>query len=371
MRLVATTQVPTGALLAREIFGSRSNAIPLLRAGVAITEEYRRALIEAGIHAVYVDDQMSQGIEPTPIISDETRREATRTVSQAFDVARERFAAGERLAPATLDQLSRVSASIAAEIESSGHVALALSDLSGAEAYTHQHSIDVAALGLLLGQRLMRRHGWLNWRGERTYTGVEARLVKLGLGLLLHDIGKLAIPAEILNKPGKLDPDEWELMKSHPLVGVEMLSSQTISALVKIVVRSHHERWDGTGYPDGRQADQIDQLARIASVADVYDAVTSERVYAPARPASVGVEIIGAGAGSAFDALVVEVFRELVAPYPPGTMVELSDGRRGIVAEVQPPHLDRPLVRIVDGASAQGEADLSREQGLRVTATVV
>ena len=346
MRLVATRRIPEGATLARDVLTGRADAIPLLRAGTKLSDRFVDGLRKAGIHAVYIDDALGEGIDVAAPISDETRREATKAVSQAFDGLQTGRAPNGRLPDSALDELKRVAAMMAAEIETSSEVALALGDLSSADFYTHQHSVDVAALGLLLGQRLMRKHGWIDYMGRRTWRNTEPRLAKLGLGLLLHDIGKMTIPVEILNKPGKLEPAEWELMKTHPVAGVELLTSDLISPLVKVVVRSHHERWDGAGYPDGKKGEDINQLARIASVADVYDAVTSERVYARAQPPHVGVAVIRDEAGTAFDPLVAEVFRELVAPFPPGSEVKLSDGRRGVVASVPEHALDRPVVRV-------------------------
>ena len=163
---------------------------------------------------------------------------------------------------------------------------------------------------------------------------MEERLSTLGLGLLLHDIGKLAIPLGILNKPGKLTPEEWGIMKSHPRAGVDMLDGSHWSPLIKSVVLRHHERWNGSGYPDGKAGGEIHQMARIAAVADVYDAITSERLYAPARPAADGVRAIIDGMGTLFDPEVVDAFCKVVAPFPAGTSVEFTDGRKGIVVSV-------------------------------------
>jgi HD-GYP domain-containing protein (c-di-GMP phosphodiesterase class II) len=188
------------------------------------------------------------------------------------------------------------------------------------------------------------------------FTGIDERLTNLGVGLLLHDIGKLVVPSPVLRKNGPLEPDEWELMRQHPVAGVELLPGHAISSLAKSVVRSHHERWDGSGYPEGRVGSRIAQFARIASVADVYDAVTSARPYRAAAPAHVGYQVIVEGAGRAFDPEVVEAFRKLVAPYPAGTEVELADGSRGIVASVPSEAPDEPTVRIThrpDGSQAE------------------
>ena len=144
---------------------------------------------------------------------------------------------------------------IARDVEDNADVAVALDDLASADGYTLQHSIDVAAIGMLVGPAsCSARAAGSTTSGERTSSAATAGSLALGLGLLLHDIGKLIIPIDVLNKPGKLDEAEWELMRAHPRAGVEMLRSDLISPLVKVVVRSHHERWDGGGYPDGLPA---------------------------------------------------------------------------------------------------------------------
>jgi HD-GYP domain-containing protein (c-di-GMP phosphodiesterase class II) len=346
MRLIATRRLEPGSVLGRDVMDGRPGAIPLLRAGVSLTERHRNALLSAGVHAVYIDDALSEGIDVREVVDPETRRQATEAVSKAFDGARDCLSSGRGIPDALLGNLQRVAEMIARDVEDNADVAVALDDLAAADGYTLQHSIDVAAIGMLIGQKLFRESGWVDHLGRRTWERRDRRLARLGLGLLLHDIGKLIIPADVLNKPGKLDDPEWELMRAHPRAGVEMLRSDLISPLVKVVVRSHHERWDGGGYPDGLAAADIHQLARVAATADVYDAVTSERVYASARPPDVGVQIVLEGSGRAFDPDVVDVFRRVVAPYPPGVEVKLSDGRRGVVASVPPDRLEHPVVRV-------------------------
>jgi HD-GYP domain-containing protein (c-di-GMP phosphodiesterase class II) len=340
-------RVPDGAELARDVLSGRSDGVPLLRAGTTLTERYRQGLTRSGVHAIYIHDELTDGIDPKQIISPETRAAAASAVGKAFEGAKDAFSTGRPLTSEMLGELDKIAARMAHEIDQTGDIALALADLSSADGYTLQHSVDVAALGLLIGQRIYRQRGYVDYRGRRTFEKVDQRLTRLGLGLLLHDIGKLAVPSEIVNKPGRLEPHEWEIMKTHPVAGVELLRSDLISPLVKVVVRSHHERWDGTGYPDGRAGLDIHELARIAAVADVYDAVTSERAYARAQPAHVGVRIIRAGAGSHFDPELVEAFSKIVAPFPAGDPVELSDGRGGVVASVPESDIDRPVVRIL------------------------
>src|SRR3954447_14201579 len=346
MRLMATRRLEPGIVLRRDVFDGRSSAIPLLRKGVELAERPRAALLGVGVHAVYIEDALSEGIEIGQAVDPETRRRATVAVSKAFETCKESLSNGSGVPEQVVNDLQKVAEMIARDIEDNGDMAVALDDLAAADGYTLQHSIDVAAVGMLIGQKLFRERGWIDHTGRRTYERRDRRLARLGLGLLLHDVGKLVIPEDILNKPGQLDEAEWELMRQHPRAGVEMLRSDLISPLVKVVVRSHHERWDGGGYPDGLAGEEIHQLARVAAPADVFDAVTSERVYASARPPDVGVQIVLDGAGRAFDPDVVDIFRRVVTPYPPGVEIELGDGRRGVVVSVPQDNLTRPLVRI-------------------------
>lgn len=344
----------------------RADGVPLLRAGVVLTPRYRELLVRAGISAIYVEDEESDGIAVEQIIDDRSREVATRAVASAYATVRAGMSRGRTLTPDAVKELESIVKQILEQIQSSGGVAMALADLSSADGYTFQHSIDVTALGLLIGYRYFSEFGWVDFRGDRHYDRLDVRLSLLGLGLLLHDIGKLAIPHGILTKPGQLTAEEWAIMRTHPRAGVDMLDGDRWSPLVKAVVLRHHERWDGSGYPNGKAGDAIHPMARIAAVADVYDAITSERAYAPARPACEGVRAILEGSGTLFDPDVVNAFRRVVAPFPAGTEVELTDGRQGIVASVPEEAIDRPVVRIIAGGVKGVEVALADEPGLGV-----
>jgi HD domain len=231
-----------------------------------------------------VEDPESEGIQPVELLSEPVRVETATKVVSALDEARAAIGDNQRLAHDVLADLRGVVDLIAASIADSPDAALFLGDLAGADQYTHRHSVNVTALGLLLGRAYWRTEGWVDFRGRRRWDRIDDRLAKLGMGLLLYDIGKMVVPAEVLDKPGKLDSDEWALMKTHPDAGVALLDSTTISPLVRSVVRDHHERYDGSGYPRGIAGELIGEFPRLAAVADVYDAITSQRPYAPAEP---------------------------------------------------------------------------------------
>jgi HD-GYP domain-containing protein (c-di-GMP phosphodiesterase class II) len=361
-----TENVPDGSTLGRDIITGR-DAVPLLRAGVSVDQRYRDALQKAGIYAIYIADESSDGILPEPAISDEARLLTTRAVAIAFEEAKRSISAGRSLPTAAANSLTGVVERILLEIEESDVSSLVLTNLACADAYTFQHSIDVTALGLMIGRRLMGEQGWVDLRGVRQHGKRDERLARLGMGLLLHDIGKLAVPSDILNKPGKLTESEWEIIRTHPRAGLDLIrDSSAWCPLVHAVVLRHHERWDGSGYPDGKQAEEIHEMARIAAVADVYDAITSERVYSPARPPHEAVRAILDGAGILFDPVVCQVFARVVAPFPPGCEVELVDGRRGIVVRVPEDELDRPDVRVITGPDAPYELSLLRDRSIQI-----
>jgi HD-GYP domain-containing protein (c-di-GMP phosphodiesterase class II) len=124
----------------------------------------------------------------------------------------------------------------------------------------------------------------------------------------LHDVGKVAIPDAILNKPGKLDATEWEFMRQHTILGERILSAAPALRPVALIVRSSHERWDGAGYPDGLAGESIPLAARIVAVCDAFEAITSARCYRKARSLDAARAELHRAAGSQFDPAVVEVF---------------------------------------------------------------
>ncbi len=164
--------------------------------------------------------------------------------------------------------------------------------------YTQGHCIRVADLSCALWSKVCaEEHTSLFW---------------FRIGALLHDVGKLMVPADVLNKPGKLTESEWQLIRSHPSAGVELLADIEFPWDVRPIVESHHERWDGKGYPDGLVGEAIPLTARVLCIADVYDALTSKRSYKQAFTHEEAMEIMRGDVGTAFDPELFAVFEEIV-----------------------------------------------------------
>jgi putative nucleotidyltransferase with HDIG domain len=166
------------------------------------------------------------------------------------------------------------------------------------DVYTQGHCVRVADVSCAL------------W--ARVSAGDDTSLFWFRIGALLHDVGKLMVPAEVLNKPGKLSPKEWELIKSHPTAGVELLADIDFPWDVRPIVESHHERWDGGGYPHGLVGEAIPLTARVLCIADVYDALTSKRSYKQAFSHDDAMEIMRGDVGRQFDPAIFAVFEEIV-----------------------------------------------------------
>jgi len=209
-----------------------------------------------------------------------------------------------------------------------------LTRIKHADRYTAEHCVNVAVLAMGLA-------GALDWPPE----DVE----RAGLAGLLHDLGKLRIDPQVLNKPGRLTGEEYEQVKKHAMFGYEMLRSEPdLHPKITRAVLEHHERPDGTGYPFGHPRGSLQSLSSLVSVVDAYDAITSKRPYSPARSHHEALGILWKARGSQFDGDMVEALIRFLGWVTPGTLVRLSSEQFAVVLRARDEHRLWPRVRLLD-----------------------
>ena len=308
---------------------------PLLHKDVIVTSRIVERLRDLNIQYLYIEDTLSAGIEVEETISPAKRIEAVKNMTKAFTQVKQ---AKGKQASYVLDQQSKVISfiidDILTSIMNSEEVLMVLTDAYLYDEYIYQHSFNVAMYSIAIAK-------------EMGYSYDDIRLI--GIGALLHDIGKLTIPSEILLKPGKLTTEEFEEMKLHARNGFDILRNlHSVSLLIAHCAFQHHERIDGSGYPRGLVEFEIHPFAKIIAVADVFDALTSNRVYRKKVLPSEAIEMIVEDRATLFDARVVDAFVRSVVHYANGTIVLLNDGRRGIVSKQNLVDVSRPWVRIFE-----------------------
>jgi HD-GYP domain-containing protein (c-di-GMP phosphodiesterase class II) len=210
---------------------------------------------------------------------------------------------------------------------------LELSGLKSFDEYTFYHSVNVAILSLALGSTLTRDYRFLS---------------SLGIGALLHDVGKMSVDVDVLNKTGPLTSEEWAEMRHHPVYGAEIVATTSgVDRSSITAVLEHHMRWDLTGYPPREPKRQQHIMGRIVAVADSYDAMTSQRPYSSPRMQDEAMNIVVRSAGNALDPALVRLFVNMLGYFPPRSVVLLSSGETAVVVSPSATDPSAPRVRII------------------------
>lgn len=318
MRYISLYDAKPGMQLGMDLYDS--NGRTLVGSNMVLTANYIDRLIEYGYAGVYIRDELTDDIEIEAAVSPKLR-------TDGIDCIKNR----------DIDGCMKVAERVVDEILSKGQISLDMMDLRSYDDYTYAHSVNVAVLCGVLGMG---------------FNMDENELGQLVTAALLHDIGKLAIPDEILNKPGRLTREEYKRMQEHPTISYELIKDRMdISALIKVAVLFHHENVDGTGYPNGISGEDQTIYTRILHVADVYDALVSKRPYKDPYSPFDAAEYMMGGCGIMFDQEVVDMLVHVVPLFPKGTPVVLSDGREGIVKENAHEHNLRPIIKLMDGST--------------------
>lgn len=333
MRYVATNTVKSGTILARSIYNNKGQI--LLSEGVTLKEGLIQRLSDIGIHYIYIKDSNTEDICYKEAISRELKTKAIKEIENVFSQVKFDATVPNSIVIENASQnITTLIRELHRELSNNEELLSLLSDVFTYDNYILTHSFNVTLYSLAIGKEL----------------GLPVKeLETLGMGAILHDVGKMKIPTEILFKQGKLTQEEFEQIKKHPQDGFDMLRNvQTVSLLVAHCAYQHHERLNGSGYPRQIKGDEIHYFAKIIAVADVFDAITSDRVYRGAMLPHNGLEILFAGAGTLFEEKIIKAFRRAIAIYPVGLTVELSDGRKGVVSKQNKHMSERPVVRILE-----------------------
>lgn len=348
---IRTENLTSGMIVARNIYSSDGRI--LLHAGIELNPNYINRLLTLGISSVYIKDQFDDEInvvirEP---VSEETRIETLKEVKNAFEALEENRSMNTRLVKSLVNK-------ILDEILANSDILINLCDIRSFDDYTFGHSVNVCILSIMTGITLGYH---------------DLKLKEIGIGSLLHDIGKIYIAKSILNKPDDLTKEEYAEIKRHPEYGFEILRRYPdIPLLSAHIAFQHHERWDGQGYPRGLAGEDIHEYARIVAVADVYDALLSDRPYRPSYTINQAITILNRMAGIYLEQRCVTALLSNIAVYPIGTIVELNTGDIGIVVDVNKTVPTRPVLKMIYNRASQRicrpyEVDLSKLTTIIIT----
>jgi len=354
MRMMPISLSRPGMRLAKRIYSDEG--IVLLAEGVELTSTLIRRLGECGISFIYVQDPLTDDLVIPELLGEETQR---RTLQAIRSVFRDFSGAPAKGKPGTYPYVGRkmrdVMSLIMDDLSRHEDAMIMLMNLHTVDHYLYMHSMNVCVYTTLLGIA----HGYS--RDE---------LTTLGLGALLHDIGKTQISMQVLLKPGALSPSEFGEIKRHTERGFYLLKDEpNIPILAAHCAYQHHERLNGTGYPRGIEGGEIHEFAKWIGIVDSYDAMTSRRVYRDAMLPHQAVEMLYSGSGTLYETSMLRLFRDKVAIYPIGVTVKLNTGQLAIVSDINATCAHRPIIRVLtdeEGVELAAPFDMDLSKNLNV-----
>lgn len=352
MRRILLDNISSGMRLAKPLYSA--DGLVLLNAGSELNDRYIRRLKDLDLTYIYIEDELTQDIDIPDVVSEQARVESIATAKSLIDKVK----LGKSVDAA---QAKKTTNMLVDELCHNHGTLINFVDMRTRNDYLYGHSVNVCILSIMTGISL----GY-----------DELRLRDLGVGALLHDIGKVQISQDILNKNGRLTTAEIDEIKKHPWLGFEILrKNPDISLISAHCAFQHHERYDGSGYPRGIKGNDIAEFAHIIGIADVYDALTADNTYRPAVPVYEALSIILKAGGTYFSQELVNRFAENIAVYPIGSLVRLNTNEIGVVVDLSKEYKTRPIVRIIVDQNQRQvnhlvEIDLSKNPRLYVADVV-
>lgn len=323
MRLISVQQLDSHMKLAKPIY---YHDTLILKEGCTELPRFSEKLIQLGINYVYIFDEMSDGIEIPDIVDSSTRQACKLTLqstiknyicSESWDVA----------------SLTVSISKLMDEILDHKDVMISLKQIGSIDESTYIHSISTTIYSLALAIELGYN---------------DKMLRKLAMGTLLHDIGKILLNSNIIFKNGALSNEEFEYVKTHTTLGYEALQNcPSLTELSRIIALCHHEKLNGSGYPNHACSKYLHPFVRIVTIADVYDALTSDRCYRNHWTAKKALDHLLEHSGTLYDTEFVRVFMQQISIYPNGSIVRLSNGYLAIVKDQNKNTAERPIVRVI------------------------
>jgi len=337
---LSLSDIPKNSVLADDLY-SDDNKI-LLTAGTTLTDDGLQQLRNHGVEKASIRTAPNEQIYRQELFDNDIKLSLMAGVDNIF--------CEQRIQVLDIDMLVNVIKSVVEKLSQKKSCLLHLIDFHDKNDELSVHSINVSVFSILLGISMGL---------------AKEELCSLGIGGLLHDLGKVHTPPELLNKPARLTTEEFDIVKNHVPLGYSLLRNETsFDHRIGLMVLQHHERCNGKGYPWGLREDQIHQLSHIVSLADVYEALTANRAYRTKFSADKAIDLVNEKAGTHFSAEVVKAFNQIVVPYNIGETVKLSNGQGGKVIGLNSENLRRPQV-----FTALGKVDLLKTPRLNIIGT--
>lgn len=321
-----------------------------LAAGTKLTKKQIKRLQKLNIKAVPVDSVETKDLDG--YVHDEEVNKAEEKVKQSFQDFKNKLN-NNKLSKESINNLQNTINDLVEALQNTELMA-AYTNLKTHDNYTAQHSLDVTKISLqiVIENKNYFRKKLKKESGASTKYINRHMLQDLGLGAMLHDVGKSKIDTSILNKNDQLTQEEWEQMENHSQTGYNILNElrHELNLPVMAPAREHHEKFDGSGYPQGLKGQEIHIFGRLTACTDVYSALTSNRPYRDPMTPVKAIDVMNEmqDDGPHFDPEIFEKFKTVVFPYPVGSEVQLSDGRRGVVCDVDSNNPRQPIVRLLD-----------------------